>query len=145
VAPKLVNFCLACAFVLGSWGGVIAAAACPHAGCQTAVRQEPADHGHSCESASEEQARPAPEVLRAAVSSPHDPFCSHCSGRPPTPPSAKSEWQLSPVQKVEKDSAAQSVGHLPSPRRARTSEIRPSQHAPPHESDRRLLLNVFRI
>ena len=38
MALKLVNFCLAWILLLGfGWGGVLAAAVCPHAGCETAT------------------------------------------------------------------------------------------------------------
>jgi hypothetical protein len=172
VARKLFNFCLVCVLVLGCWGGALAAAVCPHLGCQRAAeaQEQAAAHGeHSTGEAHEpatgeehsahaeagqahagappscEGRRPAPEGLREFLSSPHDPSCSHCVGGPRTPLSTKSEWPFHPGKKVEQDAPLQVVRCLPSPARLYVREITPAQHAPPGPKDLRLLLSVFLI
>lgn len=172
MARKLFNFSLAWALVLGCWGGVLAAAACPHLGCETAAAapaeaavhgghsavetREPAGREDHCAPAGVERGRaagpaeagrrgPESEDLRVAILAPRGPSCSHCVGRRPAPTPAKSDWQFSPAGEAGKDSAPQGVGHLPSPPRVFVREVIPAQHAPPARPGRHLLLGVFLI
>lgn len=169
MARKLVNICLAWAIVLGCWGGVVAAVACPHVGCETAVTApdhgglhggdvshdaasaeetsaHPADHhGHSAESRPAEQAQPGLVTSVAGDSGAHDSRCSHCVGRPDTPPSSKFERQPAPVGKDGKVPAALASPKVAAPAASHALRIKPAQHAPPGSQDRHLLLGVFRI
>lgn len=172
MARKLVNFCLAWTLVLGCWGGVLAAAACPHVGCETpaAAPQHPAGHGehssvesqdaavaedhsahheghrgHGAEPANGEQLRPEPAVSAGVVSDPHEQSCAHCVGRPEAPPSSGNEWRANSAHKPVKDAPSHTALQTLAPSAAHLREIVPAQHAPPGRSDRHLLLSVFRI
>lgn len=46
VARKLFHFCLVWALLLGCWGGVLAAVACPHADCRAAAAPPARDDAH---------------------------------------------------------------------------------------------------
>jgi hypothetical protein len=171
VVSKLVNFCLSWTLVVGCWGGVVAAAFCPHEGCgtATAATEHESDHGghqavegqesgdpeehaahaeghrgHAPEQPTADEARSETAGSVVGTSGAHDPCCSHCMGRPEAPPSPKFEWQPSPVEKAGKDLAA----HSPLKFAASAPHVRrdtPAQHAPPGSSDRYLLISVFRI
>ena len=172
MARRLVNFCLAWTLVLGCWGGVIAAVACPHLGCETpsgtpehsAHGEHPADEGHASDdaenhSAHEETAAsdvavpPGPwqDPVGSAVpavgsSGGHDGNCSHCVGRPEVPPSPNLEWQSDSAGKSVKYAAPRAAPQAVAPSAAHAREITPAQHAPPGSADRLLLLlSVFRI
>lgn len=172
MARKLFNFGLAWVLVLGCWGGVLAAAACPHVGCETAAAapveagthgahsavetREPAvagDHcarakagqGHAAQPPDAGRDRPESEDLRGTVLAPRGTSCSHCVGRRQEPPSTKSDWQFNSARKVEKDSAAPAVGRPQAFSRAFVREVIPAQHAPPPKPGRHLLLGVFLI
>lgn len=172
MARKLFNFCLAWALVLGCWGGILAAAACRHAGCVTAAAAPEHDGAHGAHSPAETheaastedhcahaeakqgraQEKPAVEQLPHesvasgnSLSSPHDTFCFHCVGRPEAPRPTKFEWSPNSAGKVEKDSALRVLRHPAAPPRLFVREITPAQHAPPFSPERHLLLGVFRI
>ena len=169
---KLVNICLAWTLVLGCWGGVLAAVACPHMGCETVAAapehddahaqhtpgasQEsaaPEDHsahtgehqGHAAEPAASDQMRPESAGAMTGTRGAHDPYCSHCMGRPEAPPSPTFQWQASSAEKAGKDLAS----HAPLKLLASVAHVRqvtPAQHAPPGGAHKHLLLlNVFRI
>ena len=172
MARKLVHVCVVIALMTGCWGGVLAAAACPHSGCETpAAAPDDAAHGghadeHSHHSASPEdhsrhgathaeghlaetRAQEPPRVdsaqLRRAVVTSHDPNCAHCVGSAEAPPSRSFEWQSSPFKGGGKLTAPRAVEQVSAPAAAFVREIIPAQHAPPGRSDRHLLLSVFRI
>ena len=172
MARKLVHICLAWTFVLGCWGGVLAAVACPHVGCETSAgapdhdanhgepqsgeSQEsavPEDHsahtgdhkGHAVETPAPEKSLPESAALMMGTSGAHDPCCTHCMGRPEAPPSPKFEWQSASVRKAVKALAAHSALKIMAPAASHVRQIAPAQHAPPGASDRQLLINVFRI
>lgn len=168
---KLVNFCLAWTLVVGCWGGVAAAALCPHEACGTAASatehasdreghqtvegqdsgdsEGHAEHteghrGHAPETLAADEAGRESDVSVIGTSGAHDPCCSHCMGRPEAPPSPKFEWQYSPVEKAGKYLAAKTPLKVGAP----ASHVRrdtPAQHAPPGSPDRHLLISVFRI
>lgn len=169
MARKLVNFCLAWTLVLGCWGGVLAAAACPHKGCETASAAphqttahaehlSAASHdsdggeghsahagahkGHAAEPPAAEPSRPE---LAQLTDGTRAPYCSHCLGRPDAPPSPKFEWQSDSVKKAGKDAAPHVAPEVSAPLAAYVREITPAQNAPPGRSDRHLLISVFRI
>lgn len=172
MARRLFNFCLAWAFVLGCWGGAIAAAACPHVGCVKALAAPERAAAHGAHAAAEthepaapedhcaraaahhedaagprrvEEPRPEPEGLRGLVSSAHDPSCAHCVGGGQSPPSAKSGWQFESVRKVEKAPATPSARPPAARSRAFVRPVTPPQHAPPSGPGRHLLLSLFLI
>lgn len=174
MARRLVNFCLAWTLVLGCWGGVLAAAACPHVGCEptalvapdqvpshaehqhgeahgTAVAEEhsahgEAHHGHAEESSARDESHPKTAESAVSTSGAHDPCCSHCMGRPEAPPSSKFELDSNPLKKAGRDATPQVALRLSAPDSVHVREITPAQHAPPGRADRHLLLlNVFRI
>ena len=172
MARKLLNFCLAWTLVLGCWGGVIAAVACPHVGCETmsaaadgnaahgehssaeghesAAPEEHSAHtddheGHAAEPTSHGQSQPDAVKLTAGVSGAHDPRCTHCVGGSGAPPSSKFERQTAPVNKAGKGLAAHAALKVVAPAAAHAGRLMPAQHAPPGVPDRLLLLSVFRI
>ncbi|HYN85637.1 MAG TPA: hypothetical protein VER32_10305 [Pyrinomonadaceae bacterium] len=175
---KLINLCLVLTLVAGCAGSALAAAVCPHAGCETmTAAPENADahcdpapaethhaagahehsshaesqHGHATRSAAEERhgtetKRPASKHSRGVASPSHDTTCAHCSGRRESPPSAKFEWQPNSIKRHEKESPPQhAVGYSAPPSRGFARQITPAQHAPPAQTDRHVLLGVFRI
>lgn len=172
VARKLINICLAWTLVLGCWGGVLAAVACPHRGCETkaAATSQAATHyghqsneeqaapghedhpvhkaghrGHAAAPSATEQSRPELSESARAASRAHDPCCSHCVGRPDAPPSPKFEWQYRAAEGGGKDAAPQVAPKFSAPSAAHQREISPAQHAPPRVSDRHLFIGVLRI
>ena len=172
MARKSLNFCLAWAFVLGCWGGVIAAAACPHVGCETdaaASRRGDRDgsvaggHEHGAraaegcagladahgEHAAESPARAQDVAGNYAVQELRPErrglACTHCVGRPEAPPSTNFEFQTRSSGKGSESAAPAAGARFESPASVFTRKITPAQHAPPGLHGRRLLLNVFRI
>lgn len=158
--------------MLGCWGGVLAAAVCPHVGCQkspAAPEGAEAHGGHSPVDASEsdgpadhcaraqasearaagpaagEGQRPQSAASAGVVSAPHAPSCTHCARRPEAPPSTKFDRLSDPAGKAGKDSAPHVSGQLPPPPRLFVREVTPSRRAPPGGPERHLLLGVFRI
>ena len=171
MARKLVNICLAWTLVLGCWGGVIAAVACPHMGCETASAsvghgahgERASDEGHAPADAEDHSAHgeahqepateaPAPDrsasesvAPAAGASGGHDGTCSHCVGRPGAPPSSAFEWQADSARKLVKYAAPHAAPRVLAPSPTHAREITPAQHAPPGGADKLLLLSVFRI
>jgi hypothetical protein len=160
--------------MMGCWGGVLAAAVCPHTGCETTTTAPAAgeasathgDHGPACDkvvipedhsghvSAHEghagkpdngDQQQFSPVGLHTIVPKQHDQFCSHCMGRPEAPPSPYSEWQSNSARRAGSYAAPIAAVQVESPTPVYLRLITPAQHAPPGTSDRHLLLNVFRI
>lgn len=170
MARKLFNVCIVLALVLGCSGGVLAAAACPHLGCQTAAREDDraesqGGHGHeaagpqkhsgraasqtdghaaanppSCHDRQRESAEPS----NAAFASPPQ-SCAHCVGNREAPPARGFEWQTSFARDNRSEAAPRDFGRLLAPSVLFVREIIPATHAPPGSSARYLLLNVFRI
>lgn len=171
MASKLVNFCLSWTLVLGCWGGVIAAAACPHAGCETAapspagVSNGGASGGHEhCAPASEDHSghqgghgdhAAAPPEQGSVLSGDtgldevsrghHNLNCTHCVGRPEAPPSSNFELQTGSANKTADSAAPAAVTRVEPPPSVFPQEVTPAQHAPPGGADRHLLLSIFRI
>ena len=167
MARKFVNFCVVFALLTGCWGGVLAAAACPHLGCETAaaVPDVHATHGghtdghdavsteghsghaggHEGQDASPPSPYRGPAAAGHILSGGHDPGCTHCVGRPETPPSPRSEWQSNFARKGGGFVAPLTPARVEAPAAVSLREIRPAQHAPPGSSARHLLLNIFRI
>jgi hypothetical protein len=171
VARKIVNICVLFALLTGCWGGVIAAAACPHAGCETAAtlsevavtthcdhtgghdavnHGEHSEHisahaGHAAESANRDQRLLNSGGLQIVVPKQHDRFCTHCIGSPEAPPSPSFEWQSNSARKSGGFAAPPAAVQVESSAPVFLQKITPAQHAPPGTSDRHLLLNVFRI
>jgi hypothetical protein len=155
---------------MGCWGGVLAAA-CPHMGCETtaaapdAAKQGGHAHSHDHNTVSPEDhsdhvtahqghlAEPPVPVqhqfsngeLLGVAHEQHDPFCTHCVGRPEAPPSPCFEWQANSARKGGDFAAPLASAHVETPAAVFVREITPAQHAPPGRSDRHLLLSVFRI
>lgn len=172
MARKLLNVCVALALLLGCWGGVLAAAACPHVGCD-AMASAPdiavghgghADsHGqnvtspeeHSChvtshraraaKSSLQVQHQISHEELQSVASKQRGQFCAHCVGRPEAPPSPRLEWQSNSAKKGVDFAAPHAIAQIETTAPVLLRKITPAQHAPPGKSDRHLLLNVFRI
>ena len=173
MARKLINLCAVLALLAGCWGGVLAAAACPHAGCETTAAApestaahgeheaghgpgsvSPEDHsghagpqgkGHSAAPPAHNPPRVDPAQLRGAASNRHDPNCAHCAGDAEAPPSRHFEWQSNSFKSGEKLIAPRAAGQVSAASAVFVREITPAQHAPPGTSDRHLLLSVFRI
>ncbi|HEY0078105.1 MAG TPA: hypothetical protein VGB73_05635 [Pyrinomonadaceae bacterium] len=173
VARRLVNFCLAWALVLGfGWGGVLAAAVCPHLGCETDAAapggnpsqdehssgechnsddaeehsaQTKAHQGHAAELPVEKQTAFESLDLKRFFSGSSVPSCSHCIGRPDAPPSPKLEPQTNTVRNAGKEAPPHASLQTLADARTYVRQITPSQHAPPGRSDRHLLHSVFRI
>jgi hypothetical protein len=172
VTRKLVNLCLALTLVLGCWGGVLAAAACPHAGCKTAASAPevtaghgehtgdhghdvvgPEDHsghgeaheGHTAQPSEQDRQHFSPEQFTGVASNRHDQNCAHCVGSTEAPPSRSFEWQSNSLKQGGKLLAPQASGRIVAPAAVFVREITPAQHAPPGRSDRHLLFSVFRI
>ena len=164
---KLLNFGLAWLFVLGCWGGVLAAVACPHAGCETGA-SEPAvggavghdhaavtseDHsGHNAEHGGHATEAPArnlgglgPVGLPNIRPGGHDLGCTHCVGRPGAPSAPNFEVQAKTARKAGESAAPASPARVEAPAAVSLREITPAQHAPPGRTVRHILLNVFRI
>ncbi|MCA1620510.1 MAG: hypothetical protein LC795_14615 [Acidobacteria bacterium] len=165
----MVNFCLAWTLVLGCWGGVIAAVACPHMGCGTAASAHagvdhgdagagdhdhdmPASEGHSDEHVEHVEETPSQgrsllgDVgLNSLSPAGHDLNCTHCVARPEVPPSPKFDFQTGSFKKGAESAAPAAAPRVEAPSSVFPREITPAQHAPPGRSDRHLLLNVFRI
>lgn len=170
MARKLVNFGLVWVLALGCWCGVLAAAACPHLGCEAAAPESAAaqaehppgeGHGpagsedHSAhgaahrsraeETAAAQPSRPVSAERTGGTSGAHGSYCSHCMDSPDTAPSPKSERLPGPVNKGLEDAAPHAGLQAPAPHAAHVREVIPAQHAPPGSPDRHLLLGVFRI
>lgn len=165
MARKLVNVCVAFALMAGCWGGVLAAAACPHLECETAATEpegasahddhagergshsaSPEDHsGHSADSPARDQSQPGPDHLRARASGGHDQDCAHCVGAAEAPPSRPFEWQPNSFKNSGKLTAPRAAQQVTAPAVVLAREITPAQHAPPRQTGRHLLLSVFRI
>lgn len=170
MARKLVNFSLVWVLALGCWCGVLAVAACPHVGCETAAPERAGAHAehssgesrgpagskdHSAhgaahraraeETAAAQPSRPEPAELTDSTSGARGSYCSHCMGSPGAPPSPTSEWRPAPVNKGFKDAAPHASLQVSAPHAAHVREVIPAQHAPPGSPDRHLLLSVFRI
>jgi hypothetical protein len=173
VARKLVNVCAVIALMMGCWGGVLAAAACPHVGCEmvaaapdaTAAHGEhvdershhsasPEDHsrygathgeGHSTEPPAQNPPRFDSDQLRGTASDRHDPNCAHCVGSAEAPPPWSLEWRTNFSKNGGKLTAPRAAEQVPAPAIMWVQEITPAQHAPPRRSNRHLLLSVFRI
>lgn len=171
MARKLFNLCVVLALVAGSWGGVLAAAACPHLGCQAAAgddghaasrheqhreaagAQEHSGHaasqteGHAAAeppSCHDQEPEPAAESSVAALaSSPQS--CAHCVGSRQAPPARSFEWQAGFARENRSEAAPRDFGRLLTPPVLFVREVIPATHAPPGRSARHLLLNVFRI
>jgi len=153
----------------GCWGGVLAAAACPHLGCETAAAVPVAGaahgghtEGHDAVSAEEHSGHaeghaghdaetPSPDRGAAdaghMLSGGHNPGCAHCVGRPGAPPSQRFEWQSTFAGKGGGIVTPLTAARVEEPAAVIPREITPAQHAPPGRSDRHLLLllSVFRI
>jgi hypothetical protein len=165
VARRLINLSVVFALVTGCWGGVLAAAACPHVECETtaAAPEGAAGHGHDAATSedhsghagehgghpAEPPAQNTSEVGRRGLPnvSPggHDLGCTHCVGSPEAPPSPTSEAQANSVRKGAESAAPTAVTRVEAPAAVFLREITPAQHAPPHGTVRHLLLSVFRI
>ena len=165
MARKLVNICVVFALMTGCWGGVLAAAACPHQECETAAgapddasahgehagehgshSASPEDHsGHSADSPAWDQSQPGPDHLRDRASGGHDPDCAHCVGAAEAPPSRPFEWQPNSFKNSGKLTAPRAAQQISAPAVVLAREITPAQHAPPRQTGRHLLLSVFRI
>ena len=173
MARKLVNVCVVFALVTGCWGGVLAAAACPHLGCETAATApdgaaahgehagehgrhsaSPEDHsghieshgeGHSADSPARDRSQPGPDQFRDRASGGHDQDCAHCVGGAEAPPSRPFEWQPNSFKNSGKLTAPRAAQQVSAPALVLAREITPAQHAPPKQTSRHLLLNVFRI
>lgn len=157
MSRKLLNFSLAWCLVLGCWGGALAGMLCPHEPCHAASDEAADRGGHSSAGGHEDHSAhaqtheghaegPSPEAAEPSrVSRGHDPRCAHCVGGPEVPPAAKFEWQSGTLKKGAGDAATHAAPRLPTPAAPPAREIIPAQHAPPGDSDRHLLLNVFRI
>ena len=159
--------------MLGCWGGVLAAALCPH-GCESTAHAageastthgdhgtdcaqmvKPEDHsgdisaheeGHAGEPADGDQRQSGHAgPYTVARGGQHDQSCAHCVGRPEAPPSPYSEGQSSSAKRSGSFAAPLAAVQLESSAPVYLRKITPAQHAPPGESDRHLLLNVFRI
>lgn len=168
---KLANVCVVLALMMGCWGGVLAAVACPHMACKTAASAPAgvASHdehssGHEHEAVAHEDhsghvqtheghAEPAAQgksqvstgELWSVAPEPHDPSCAHCVSRSEAPPSPCFEWQPNSVRKGGELAAPVAAATVTVPAAAYVREITPAQHAPPGRTDRHLLLSVFRI
>ena len=157
----------------GCWGGVLAAAACPHLECETAATApeaasahgdhagerdrhtaSPEDHsahpeshgeGHSADSPSSDQSQPHSDQLRDRASGGHDADCAHCMGAAEAPPSRPFEWQPSSFKNSGKLTAPRAAQQVSALAVVVAREITPAQHAPPKQTGRHLLLSVFRI
>ena len=158
--------------MLGCWGGVLAAALCPH-GCETTAHAageastthgdhgmdcaqmvKPEDHsgdisgheeGHAGYPADGDQRQSDHAGLHTDARGQHDQSCAHCVGRPEAPPSPYSEGQSNSAKRGGSFTAPLATVQVESPAPVYRRKITPAQHAPPGESDRHLLLNVFRI
>jgi hypothetical protein len=150
---------------MGCWGGVLAAAACPHVECETtaAAPEGAAGHGHDAATsedhsghAAEHGGHPAeppaqdtggagrrglPNVSPVG----HDLGCTHCVGRPEAPPSPTFEALANSVRKGAESTAPTVAPRVAAPSAVILREITPAQHAPPPGTVRHLLLSVFRI
>ena len=156
----------------GCWGGLFAAASCPHVGCETttstpdvvatdgghadhhghdAVRPEDhsghvkAHEGHAAGPTAQDQSQFNRGEFQSVAPQPHDQFCSHCVSRPEAPPTPCYEWQTASAKRGGTFVAPLVATQIEAPAPVFLREITPAQHAPPGRSDRRLLLNVFRI
>ena len=153
----------------GCWGGVLAAAACPHTECEMtasapsdtagagvhdhdAVTSEDhsghtAEHGgHAAEPPAQGRSGVSPAGVLNVGPGRHDPGCTHCLGRPEAPPSPNFEVQANSASKGGESTAPNAAARAGAPAAVFLREITPAQHAPPGRSDRHLLLlNVFRI
>jgi hypothetical protein len=156
----------------GCWGGVLAAALCPHwcettahatAGeastthgdhgmaCDQMVKPEDysgdisAHEGHAWEHANGDQRQSDHAGFNTVARWQHDQTCSHCISRPEAPPSPYSEQQSNSAKRGGSFAAPPAAVHVESLAPVYLRKITPAQHAPPGESDRHLLLNVFRI
>ncbi|HLL76233.1 MAG TPA: hypothetical protein VK421_13355 [Pyrinomonadaceae bacterium] len=173
MARSLLNLCAVSALLLGGWGGVLAAVACLHVGCETAAAaaahagvaahgghaggHEPADHdshaGKEVEHGGHAAATPpAGDLHRAGTGEARtidprqpEPGCSHCVGSPAAPTSSLFGQQFIPPAKGESLIAPPAGVRVEAPAAAFIREITPAQHAPPGGTGRHLLLNVFRI
>ena len=166
MARKLVNICVVIALMTGCWGGVLAAAACPHLECETAATApegasahgdhagergshsaSPEDHsGHSTDSPARDQSQAGPDHLRDLASRGNDADCAHCVGAAETPPSRPFEWQPGSFKNSGKLTAPRAAQQVSAPAVVLACEITPAQHAPPRQTGRHLLLlSVFRI
>jgi hypothetical protein len=170
VARKIVNICVVFALMLGCWGGVLAAAVCPHVGCETTAQapdiyatddnhadshcqgatdsadsstRDKAHEGHDAELTAEDQFKR--EEHQSAGSRSQDEFCAHCVDRPVDTPAPVFGHQSSSVKRGVDFAAPLAVTQIESPVPVFLRKIAPAQHAPPGRSDRHLLLNVFRI
>ena len=153
--------------MMGCWGGVLAAAACPHLGCETvaALPGSGAAHGghtgdHDAVSTEEHSGHTGgheghfaepPSADRGMVSGGqtlsggHELGCTHCVGRPGAPPSQRFDWQSTFAGKGGGFVAPLTAARFATPAAPFLREITPAQHAPPGRSDRHILLSVFRI
>lgn len=172
VLRKLVNICVGLALMTGCWGGVLAAAACPHSGCETmafapdvaATQSDHADtHGHDTASpeahsshvsahqghAAEPPARDQHQFshgeLKSVAPEQHDQSCAHCVGSPEAPSSPCFEWQSGSAKRGGGFVAPLAATQIKAPAAVFLREITPAQHAPPGQSDRHIILSVFRI
>ena len=153
---------------MGCWGGVLAAAACPHLECETMAAapeggaggaghdhgapasedhsSHPAEHGeHPAEPPARDVSRAGQPGLADVAPGGHMPGCTHCVGRPEAPPSPSFEAQANSVRKGEGAAAPTAAPRVEAPAAVVPREITPAQHAPPHGTVRHLLLSVFRI
>ena len=164
MARKLFNFCVVLALAAGCLSGALAAAACPHLGCDTpdaAAQANPhahavggahdgaghTNHGaeHSAEPSARERTGSGAARSGACATRPREENCTHCLGRDPGPSSERFGWQPDPFKYGAKLAPPPAAGRVTVARPATAPEITPAQHAPPGSSDRHLLLSVFRI
>ena len=166
VARRLINLSVVFALVTGCWGGVLAAAACPHVECETtaAAPEGAASHDHGAAVSEEHSSHPAehgghpaeppapdvspagqPRVADVGPGGGHTPGCTHCVGRPEAPPSPSFEAQANSVRKGAESAAPTAAPRVEAPAAVIPREITPAQHAPPPGTVRHLLLSVFRI
>lgn len=169
MARKLLNLCLVSVLLWGCAGGLLAAAFCPHAGCRATAEARPADASHAEHTAGRDHGSASPEdhtghgaghdagpssqtqhqaeagAPSFTASDSHDSSCAHCVGRAEAPPSRCFEWRSNWSAKNLKEFARREARQAAPPPSGFVREIRPAQHAPPGDSDRHVLLNVFRI
>jgi hypothetical protein len=170
VARKIVNICVVFALMTGCWGGVLAAAVCPHTDCETTasapgVRATEDDHaGNHCHDAADSEDSSSRDKAheghaaelpgrdqfshgkhRGIESRSGDRYCAHCVSSPGAPPAQVVGQQSNPVKRGVELAAPLVAARFESPAPVFIRKIAPAQHAPPGRTDRHLLLNVFRI
>ncbi|HEX8138654.1 MAG TPA: hypothetical protein VF544_13895 [Pyrinomonadaceae bacterium] len=164
----LIYPALLCALCLSGWGGVLAAAFCPHASASARAAAsveagQEMDDDHACchadardaqeehcsnsshEAMVETKARPATERHSQALA-PSEDSCSHCIGRSSLPVRPAKASEPSQHRHDARGPAKDEAKPVAPPIFRIVSSIAPTQGAPPGPTARKhLLLSIFLI